>query len=402
MFWNKKKEESKPVNINVYDIPATTDLSIDKITPEEIQNAIESERDENHLQDIHELYTLLMENDDTVAGNLDTRLESLKSKKPSVVSEHPEKELLYYQNIIDVFWSDLVDLLIDYKMRGYILSQIEYEIDNGIYMPKRFITYENKSINLFKKDNHLILKNDCEEEIALDNLKFITGVKRKSILRALLKYYVFFSFALNNWASFTEIYGKPIRKGKYRAGASKTEKNELWSMLQSAGNDLSFMHSESVDIEFVDYANKASSSNLYQTLVNFCKEAKTTRILGQTLTTNAEKSGSYAQAKVHNLVRTDILAGDARDACEFISEILHKLSIINFSGAKPKLEIDISEKPTQKEQLEMDAKLLNDVSIEIEPEYFYKKYNIPEPKGGAKYKEKPASNSFPQNVTDFF
>lgn len=350
------------------------------VTPDQIVSAITILKNEKKLKDINDIYDKLLEQDDNLGSNIDTRTEALKSKKPVIMTELPDKHKQYFQDVLDERYPELVDIIIEAKLKRFAFRQVKYIQEGGLWYPEDFISYDNLDLRIEIVDQVKTLQLYMElDKTTLDEYRFIRLLRKRSILQSLLKYYAFKKFALNNWASFTEIFGKPIRVGKYEPGAGKAEKDELWNMLQQSGTDLAMMISKNVAMDFVDFAAKSASADLYKDLCEFSDKAVTKRILGQTLSTDAQKTGSFAQAKIHNLVRKDILAGDARDTVRFINDFLTRLNSINFSDQKIKTGIDVSDELNLLEKVQIDRVLINELGLVVDDEYLYKTYKVPKP-----------------------
>lgn len=367
--------------LTVVQIPDDKSIFADSdITPGKISNAITMLNSYGKLQDINDIYERLMEKDSNLASNIDTRTEALKAKRPMIKTELPDKQKEYFNEVLDSLYPDLVDILIESKLKRFSFRQIRYEIINNLVYPVDLIYYQHLDLRIEKENQVDTLKLYVDDSLKdTTDIRFLKLLRKRAILQPLMKYYVFKSFALNNWASFTEIFGKPIRVGKYSPGATKTEKDELWEMLKNSGTDLSMMISDNVAMEFIDHATKSASSSLYNDLLTFCENTTTKRILGQLLTTNAEKTGSYAQAKVHNMVRNDILSGDARDMIILLDSFLTRLNNLNFSDDHIKTNIDVSPDTNLLERVQIDRVLANDLGIALDDDYFYETYNVPKP-----------------------
>ena len=73
---------------------------------------------------------------------------------------------------------------------------------------------------------------------------------------------------------------------------------------------------EGMDIEFVSDSTVRGRSEIHLDLVRHIDAQISIAVLGQTLTTQQGDSGSYALGAVHNLVRQDIEASDARQLAQ--------------------------------------------------------------------------------------
>lgn len=352
-----------------------------KITPSEMALALHNAHN-GRLKQLNNLYDRLYKLDDNLAGDTDVRVEALKSASFTLPEGLSKQQQDFFKAFLENFFTVLIDQALDLKLTGSLFRQIAFKLENNLYTIDKFIEYKNLDLRAEKSELALYVEDDKK---SLTDDKFVRLYQNYSVYESIIKYYTFFSFALNNWTSFVETYGKPIRIGKYKPGSTLEEKNLLKSMVKNLGTDLGAVISENTLIEFADFKNASANANLYATLLDFCKKSISKRILGQTLTTNTEKTGSYAQAKVHNMVRQDILQADIRDCSKYISYICSRLNRLNFADKDIKVTLTIPEHVDLNTKINIDTKLNN--IIEIEPDYWYTTYGIPVPKFGAKLKE---------------
>jgi phage gp29-like protein len=150
--------------------------------------------------------------------------------------------------------------------------------------------------------------------------KFVTHIAkakaglpiRGGLARAAGWAYLFKNYVLKDWVTFTEVFGQPLRVGKYHPGASEQDKLALLNAVSRIGTDAAAIMPESMVIEFTE-AHQNGSSELYQSFCEYLDSQVSKAVLGQTLTTEMPKSGgSRAAAQVHEGVRRDILNADAR------------------------------------------------------------------------------------------
>lgn len=150
--------------------------------------------------------------------------------------------------------------------------------------------------------------------------KFITHVAkakaglpiRGGLARAAGWAYLFKNYVLKDWVTFSEVFGQPLRVGKYKAGASEQDKLALLNAVSRIGTDAAAIMPESMVVEFVQ-ANQEGGTELYERFCEYIDAQVSKAVLGQTLTTETPKEGgSRAAAQVHDAVRRDILNADAR------------------------------------------------------------------------------------------
>jgi phage gp29-like protein len=136
---------------------------------------------------------------------------------------------------------------------------------------------------------------------------------RGGLARAAGWAYLFKNYVLKDWVTFAEVYGQPLRLGKYSPGATEADKQALLSAVANIGTDAAAIVPESMLIEFVE-ARQASGADMYERFCEYLDRQVSKAVLGQTLTTETprEGGGSRAAAQVHDAVRRDILEADAR------------------------------------------------------------------------------------------
>jgi phage gp29-like protein len=111
----------------------------------------------------------------------------------------------------------------------------------------------------------------------------------------------------------------------------------------SIASDAGAVIPESMKIEMIETAKGNGGNTLFENMVRWCDEQISKAVLGQTMT--ADNGSSQAQANVHNEVRLDIAAWDARQLESCINEYLVKPFIILNWGVQehyPKVKVKVS------------------------------------------------------------
>jgi phage gp29-like protein len=143
---------------------------------------------------------------------------------------------------------------------------------------------------------------------------------RGGLARAAGWAYLFKNYILKDWVTFAEVFGQPLRVGKYHPGASEQDKQALLTAVSRIGTDAAAIMPESMVIEFTE-AHQNGSSELYQNFCQYLDAQVSKAVLGQTLTTEMPRSGgSRAAAQVHEGVRR-VAATLARDLVRPIVEL---------------------------------------------------------------------------------
>lgn len=202
-------------------------------------------------------------------------------------------------------------------------------------------------------------------------------------MRVVAWMYLFKNYDIKDWVSFCEVFGMPLRLGKYDASASEDDKKQLMEAILSLGTDAAGIVPSSTMIEFIE-SQKTTSVEIYEKLARYCDEQISKAVLGQTLTSDSG-GGSYAQSKTHDEVRHDLTVADAKALAVTIRrDIIRPLVEFNFGtdAGIPFFAFDSREAEDQKEAVEVLKTLACDMGLEIPAGYIYKKFNIPEPEGG--------------------
>ncbi|HLI78344.1 MAG TPA: DUF935 family protein, partial [Candidatus Binataceae bacterium] len=75
---------------------------------------------------------------------------------------------------------------------------------------------------------------------------------RGGLARAAGWVYLFKNYVLKDWVTFAEVYGQPLRVGKYGAGATDQERERLLQAVANIGTDAAAIIPESMLIEFTE------------------------------------------------------------------------------------------------------------------------------------------------------
>ncbi len=199
--------------------------------------------------------------------------------------------------------------------------------------------------------------------------KFITHVARAKaglpirggLARAAGWAYLFKNYVLKDWVTFTEIFGQPLRLGKYPPGTTAEDKQALLRAVANLGTDAAAIVPQAMMIEFMQ-ARQNGSPELYRGFCEYLDSQVSKVVLGQTLTTEMPRSGggSRAAAEIHDAVRRDILASDARRLAATLSRDLVKPIVDLNLGPRaryPRLSIGLPEA--------MDLKMFADLIAEL-------------------------------------
>lgn len=183
---------------------------------------------------------------------------------------------------------------------------------------------------------------------------------RGGLARAAGWAYLFKNYLLKDWVTFAEVYGQPLRLGKYGPGASEEDKSALLRAVAGIGTDAAAIIPDSMVIEFTQ-ARQAGSAELYERFCEYIDRQISKAVIGQTLTAELPRNGgSRAAAQVHDAVRRDILGADARGlAATLTRDLIKPIVDLNAGPRKKYPRIEFSMPDNE------DAKTFADIVAEL-------------------------------------
>lgn len=176
--------------------------------------------------------------------------------------------------------------------------------------------------------------------------------------------------------SFMEKYGMPILLGQYTRGVTQDESQKLAEELASMTEDSVIVTPSDINLSLHE-AQKTSSVDLYERLMNYCNSEISKAILSQTLTTEIG-SGSLAAAAVHYKVRQEVVMADINIVEEAINRLIHWFVDLNFgSGTYPEFHIR-TDQSDNLQQIERDFKISQTGNTRLTKQYWMRTYGLKE------------------------
>lgn len=292
----------------------------------------------------------------------------------------------------DTLQLELFDIL-DAIGKGYSATEIVWETDE-LWLPSKLLWRDPRWFQFHQVDgNTLMLRGDGGVPEPLEPFKYITHVHpaksglpiRGGLARAAAWAYLFTNYSLKDWVSFLEVYGLPLRVGKYDPGEAEANIRLLEQAVGQIGSDAGAVIPKTMLIEFVRNEGSGASAELYEKLIKHLEAGISKAVVGQTNTTDAQPGGlGSGQANVHNEVREDIETAD----CVALSATLNRdlvrpMILLNRGPRKkfPRLRIG------RADPVDVDAalKLIESavkLGIEVSKQTFRKMTGLAEPEDG--------------------
>lgn len=202
---------------------------------------------------------------------------------------------------------------------------------------------------------------------------------RNGLVRVLAWPYLFKNYSVRDLAEFLEIFGLPLRLGKYPAGASDTEKRALLQAVVNIGHNAAGIIPQGMALEFQEAAK--GTEGPFTAMWDRMEAIQSKVILGQTLTAQQGERGSQALGNVHNEVRMDIRNADARQVEGTINaQLVRAWCVVNHAGADPRRLPRFAFDTGEGEDLQTYAENLPKLvaaGMSVSVEWAHKKLRIP-------------------------
>ncbi|BBD77229.1 DUF935 domain-containing protein [Hydrogenophilus thermoluteolus] len=281
----------------------------------------------------------------------------------------------------------LITHLMDAVAKGYAVAEIVWETSGDVWYPKQILRREAHWFT-WDRDTGRILRlvDGSAEGAEIPPYRMIVHAPPVAagiplfggVARSALWAWVFKSYAMRDWARFCELFGQPIRVGKYHQGASPEDVAVLKQAAFSLGSDAAAVIPQEMALELIESGSKSASADLYHRLIDYLDRQVSKAVLGQTMTT--DDGSSLAQAKVHAEVRADIMRADARALeATLMRDLIAPIVRLNLGDDAPLPILRlIVEEPEDMAALADQVVKLSAAGMPIPQSWVREKFGIPE------------------------
>ncbi len=358
------------------------------LTPRRLASILRSAEDGDHTAYV-ELAADMEEKDLHYAAVMGTRRRQVAQLEISLEGGEPSAAELVQEWIDrDELQHELIDVLAGIST-GWSVTELIWETTGGRWWPAGLEWRDPRWFRPDRIDGKTVrLIGDGGQDEDLPRWKFLVyqpkvsaGLPiRSGLARAAAWAYMFKNYTVKDWAIFLEVYGQPIRVGKFHAGATAEERETLLRAVASIGTDAAAIIPEGMSIEFV--RSDTTSTDAYEANARFWDQQISKLVLGQTTTTEAI-SGGHAVSKEHNEVREDIERADARQlAAALTRQIVRPLVSFNLGPQvePPKLLLGRAEEADVDRTLRA-VQALVPMGLQVAQRQMRSMFGIDEPEG---------------------
>jgi phage gp29-like protein len=332
---------------------------------------------------------------------LETRknaVTSLNAQVDPVSEDDRDVEIADFlrDNVVETpAFQTLPDMLMDGLSKGYAHVETIWETGSA-WIPRRYI-WRDPRLFQFDRETRSQFRLRVQGEtdgVPLDPLKFITHVPllkmglpaRNGLARVGAWSFMLKSFSLRDWAQFLEIYGMPLRLGKYSAGSSADDRAVLLSAVRNLGRDAAAIIPVGMEIDFIEA--KGFSDKPFEANVRFIDEQVSKLVIGKP---GDGTASSKAGEEVLDKVRADIRKSDARDLqLTLMQQLIRPIVDLNFGPQKayPRVHFPIPERKDLQVWSDAVGKFV-DRGLEVEASQIYDQLGLKEPAAGARLLKTP-------------
>ena len=282
-------------------------------------------------------------------------------------------------------------------------SESQWQADFIWRDPRYFILNPENAHELRLRD-----EADLYKGVALPAYKFITHIPklktgiptRAGLWRLSVVSYMCKSFTLRDWMSFSELFGLPIRVGRYGQGAKDGDIAILRNAVANIGSDAAAVIPETMRIEFIERAGGAGSGHqFFKDLAEWLDKQVSKAVLGQTATTEGT-AGKLGADKEQGEVRQDILKADAKQLARTLNrDFVRPFVDLNFGVQKAYPKVSLFVPDNEDLKLLIDAvQGLVPMGLKVKQSEIRDKLNISDPDDDDELLQIPSSKQATQTV----
>lgn len=364
--------------------------------------AMFTEAEQGNLTRQADFFTDMEERDGHIFAELSKRRRAVMSLDWSIVPPRNatarEKDMAaaaaeWFEDLPD--FETLIFDMLDAIGHGFSPVEIEWDFAEKTWLPTAFHKRPQRWFQTPQFDgNRIHLVDGSLDGAPLQPFGWVLHAHRaksgwlaeSGLFRVLAWSYLFKNLSARDLAEFLEIYGLPMRVGKYPAGSTEDQKMALMHAIIDLGHNAGGIMPDGMTIDFQSAAE--GQVDPFQFMIDWCERTQSKVILGATLTSQADgKTSTNALGNVHNEVRHDLMASDAVQLASTLTrELLYPLFVLNgYSDITARRMCRFTFDTSEPEDLTTTAEAIDKLvtaGMPIGVKWARQKTRIPEPEKG--------------------
>ena len=279
------------------------------MTPYKLARLLE-EAERGRLQAQTDLFLDMEERDAHIYSEMSKRKRAVLNiewtvEPPKNPSAREKRDAAMVQELVSDIpgKEDMILDMLDGIGHGFSMLEIEWQQLGASWLPKTLHHRPQSWFQISQNDQNVIrLRDNSPDGATLLPFGWIQHVhkaksgyvSRSGLHRVLAWPYLFKHYAVRDLAELLEIYGMPLRLGKYPSGAGDAEKSALLRAVTQLGHSAAGIIPEGMSIEFENASNGTEVP--FSVMFDMMERAQSKAILGGTLTSQADgKTSTNAQ-----------------------------------------------------------------------------------------------------------
>lgn len=290
--------------------------------------------------------------------------------------------------------------------KGWAAVEIDWDRSGETWRPRAYRWRDPRWFRWHLRNPHelrLLDESAPIEGLPLEPGKWVVHVPplregvpaRGGLARVACAAYLLRSYALRDWMGFLEVFGIPVRIGKYHSSATEDDRRALRRAVVEIGSGAAATIPESMQVELVEAA-RGSATDAFERLCLWLDRQVAEAVLGQAATTEGTP-GRLGSDQAQADVRHDILVGDCADLADTINRDLVQPWVGLNRGPRPPEEcprlVIRPPDPEDSEALARSLRMLVPLGLRVGEEAARKRLGLPDPPEGAELLRAPAGRA---------
>lgn len=211
-----------------------------------------------------------------------------------------------------------------------------------------------------------------------ENMLFVGSERNLGSLVDIMIAILYKRGSISDWAKFCNIFGIPIREYTYDAGDQEARR-KIIEDARHQGSSAVYIHPKESSLVLHEPKNASATGELFENHANYWDRKISIRVLGNTLTTDANKVGTQALGEVHKEVEDEMNEDDRDTILDVLNYHMRPIfSALGFNTDGGEFVFAKKDKTHPIQQVDIVLKL-NSIGLPISDDYLYEFSGIPKP-----------------------
>lgn len=367
-------------------------MSVQTLDPARLAAAF-AQADQGYILEQARLFNLIEQHDAHIFSELSKRRRNVTGLgwKLAPPKDATQSEIDRTTELEDILrnisgFEDMQYDLTDAIGKGLCCHEIDWQT-GSTWMPKRFIWVPQTEFQIEAGTGKLMyIKNGMPEQLreggwVIHEHRALSGyIEQAALFRVLGWTYAYKAYNTVDMQKFLEKYGLPLRLGKYPAGISDKQRDQLLKAVRNIGHDGAGVVPDNMKIEF-EQAKANGNVDDFLSAIQYWERKQSIAILGGTLTSQADgKSSTNALGNVHERETRKIMLHDVGQIDPTMnSQVVKPIALVNgmFTPDRMPTFGHLTEETPDQAKLVAVLEQAASMGMEIDVDWAHKAVQIP-------------------------